>query len=127
MFRPGEDPEFKYLEFPRYSRKHYESLTKYLNKIAKENDDESAINKNVVRGSPQHQKKMEIWTELASCVGILSAYDFRTSFNSRVLASLKETNPASYKALAAPFKDLPRLVNHKLSKFVAQWRLRNGI
>ncbi len=127
MWTSKEDPEIKYLELPKYTRKHYETLTRYLNKIAKENDEESPINKNLSIGTQLHIDKLEIWIELSSCVGILSAYDFRDSFSLKVLSSLKASNPASYKALVCPFKDLPKLVNHKFSKFIALWRLENGI
>lgn len=127
MLEIEEDPEIKYLEIPKFTRAHYESLTKYLNKIAVENDDENKENSHIGIGSSEHKRMMAIWSEISSCVGILSAYDFRESFNQRILASLKETNPASYKALVAPFNTLPKLVTHKLSKFVAQWRLINGV
>lgn len=117
-----EDPELKYLSLPKYTKKDYKSLVKYLKRVSQEHDFKDPRN-NIVIGSGDYRLKIEVWEELTICINVLSSHEFKESFNQRVLSTLKLMVPSCYRALTCSFEDLPKLVNHKLSKFIAKWRL----
>ena len=117
-----EDPELKYLSLPKYTKKDLKSLVKHLKRVAQEHDYKDPRN-NIVIGSGDYVLKIEVWEELTMCISVLSSHEFKESFNQGVLSNLKQMRPSCYRALTCSFEDLPKLVNHKLSKFIARWRL----